>query len=339
MTEIIIDGSKGEGGGQILRSSLSLAALTGQTIEVHNIRAGRRKPGLLRQHLTSVKAAAKVCNAKVEGAELRSNKIRFEPGKIESGEYHFVIGSAGSTSLVCQTILPILIAADGESVVHFEGGTHNGMSPSLTFLQQSFFPVLASMGLQYQIDVKSLGFNPAGGGKWTLKVKGNPALKPFRLMEPPLPGQYKVTGILSSLPHKILEREYAQVIKTMCWNSVGYERITVEGLGPGNSLVLQANSQTHQSLFECIGEHGVRAESVAKRVCGLLKKFLASGAAVEPHLADQLLLPMLMVDGCEFVTMQLSEHTKTNIAVIKQLTGMNILCEHIKDDQYLIKME
>lgn len=338
MREIIIDGSQGEGGGQVLRTSLTLAALTGQTVEVHNIRAGRKKSGLLRQHLTCVKAAAQICQAKVDGAELRSDKIRFEPGQIQSGEYRFSVGSAGSTTLVCQTVLPLLLAAQGTSVVSFEGGTHNGLSPSLTFLEQSFLPILASMGVKYQVEVESLGFNPAGGGKWKLRIEGEPELKPFRLVGSPLPEQYRVTGIVSNLPVKILEREFAQVVKSLGWHNTPFEKLTPRTQGPGNYLILHAQAQTHTSIVEGTGSVGVRAENVAKRQAGKMKKFLASGAAVEEHLADQLLLPMLMVDGCEFITTELSLHSKTNMAVIRQLTNLQFACEHLENNRFHIKL-
>lgn len=339
MNEVIIDGAQGEGGGQVLRTSLTLAALTGQTIEVRNIRGGRKKPGLLRQHLTSVRAAAQICHAKVQGDQLRSDRIRFEPGQIQSGEYHFAIGTAGSTSLVCQTILPLLMVADGESVVHFEGGTHNGMSPSLTFLQQSFFPILAEMGVKYDIDVHQLGFFPAGGGKWTLHIVGNPVLKPFSLMAAPLPGKRRITGIVSNLSVKIIEREYAQVVKSLDWHDAILDRQTPRTQGPGNYLALHVFAQTHQSVVEGIGEQGVKAEHVAKRLSGKMKKFLASKAAVEEHLADQLLLMMLMVDGCEFITTELTLHSKTNMAVIEQLTNRQFACEHIENNRYLIQLK
>lgn len=339
MNTIIIDGAQGEGGGQVLRTSMTLAALTGQPIEIHNIRAGRKKPGLLRQHLTSVRAAAQISNGRLEGDELRSTKLRFEPGQIKAGRYHFVIGTAGSTTLVCQTILPLLMSADGESEVRFEGGTHNGMSPSLTFLQRSFLPILAQMGLRYQVKVHELGFNPAGGGKWTLKVQGNPTLKPFRLRHPPLPSQRHISGIVSNLPPSILEREFATVMNELDWYHATTNSRTPRTQGPGNYLGLHVTSNTHESIVEGTGEAGVQAEAVAKRLADKMQHFLDSGASVEEHLADQLLLPMLMVDGCEFITDKPSSHTLTNIAVIEQLTNVRIECRAINDSCYLLNVQ
>ena len=171
MSYLVIDGAQGEGGGQVLRTALTLSILTKQPIELINIRAKRNKPGLLRQHLTSVLAAKKICGAKTEGVELGASRIRFSPGEVQPGAYHFSISTAGSTVLVCQTILPVLMLADASSEVIFEGGTHNGMSPSLCFLEHSYLPVLKMMGVECKIDVSKLGFYPAGGGRWKLTIK------------------------------------------------------------------------------------------------------------------------------------------------------------------------
>lgn len=326
MEHIIIDGAQGEGGGQVLRTSLTLAVLYKKSIEIRNIRSGRKKPGLMRQHLTSVMAAAQVCGAQTHGVELGSTCIQFVPGEVKAGDYHFAIGTAGSTNLVCQTVLPMLLMAKGESTVTFEGGTHNGMSPSLTFLQHSFLPVLALMGQKCDVAVESLGFYPAGGGKWTLRVNPVDTLKPFCLTEPPNPGQRRVTGIVSNLSPSIVEREYAQVVKSLDWHGAPLDRQTPRTQGPGNTLILHAISNTHHSIVEVVGQNGLSAERVAKRAAGKMKVFLASNAAVEEQLADQLLILMLLAEGCEYTTTAPTAHTLTNIKVIEQLTGRRFNC-------------
>lgn len=171
MPYLVIDGAQGEGGGQVLRTALTLSILTQRPIEIVNIRAKRKKPGLLRQHLTSVLAAQAICEASTEGVELGSSRIRFSPGEVLPGDYRFAIGTAGSTVLVCQTILPVLALAKAGSKVEFEGGTHNGMSPSLCFLEQSYLPLLKLMGIDCKIVKSSLGFYPVGGGKWQIEIK------------------------------------------------------------------------------------------------------------------------------------------------------------------------
>ena len=174
---IEIDGSEGEGGGQILRSSLSLAICTQQPFRITNIRANREKPGLMRQHLTAVKAAAEICDAEVDGAELGSRALTFRPGGCAAGDYSFAIGTAGSCTLVFQTVLPALLTASGESRVRITGGTHNRASPPFDFLARSFLPLLSRMGANVQLDLTSYGFFPRGGGEIRARISPAPRLR------------------------------------------------------------------------------------------------------------------------------------------------------------------
>jgi len=166
--EIIIDGSEGEGGGQVLRTSLSLSAITGKPVRIENVRGKRKKPGLFRQHLTAFKAAAEICDATMEGAELGSPEIAFNPGEIKGGDYDFSIGSAGATNLVAQTILPILAHAPTESTIKITGGTHNHWAPTFDFLDQAFLPQFRKMGGRASLELGAYGFYPAGGGSITM---------------------------------------------------------------------------------------------------------------------------------------------------------------------------
>lgn len=331
-----IDGSQGEGGGQILRTAITLAVLTQQNIELVNIRSGRKKPGLLRQHLTAVLAAQQICHGTTEGAELGSTRLRFSPGKVTAGNYHFAIGSAGSTVLVCQTILPILALADGPSTITFEGGTHNGMSPSLSFLQQAYLPILEAMGVECQVDITRLGFYPAGGGKWQLTIAPATKLQPFDLTAnggafAKQPDNCKVTALISNLPVNIAEREVITVKKRLNWFDAKQHIEQLDGPGPGNSVILTIATDDYHNVFEVVGEHRVTAERVAKKACGQLNKFVYSEAAVEAHLADQLLLWMVLAGKGRFTTTKPSPHTLTNIAVIDQMTGMKIHCEQLTE--------
>jgi RNA 3'-terminal phosphate cyclase (ATP) len=176
---IRIDGSFGEGGGQILRSSLSLSLVTGKPFRIENIRANREKPGVLRQHLTAVQAAAEVGSAEVEGASLGSKALTFVPGKIRSGEFRFAIGTAGSGTLVLQTILPALITAAGPSRIEIEGGTHNPAAPPFDFLQRSFIPLIERMGPKVKLELQRYGFYPAGGGRFVVEITPCEVLKPI----------------------------------------------------------------------------------------------------------------------------------------------------------------
>lgn len=334
MTFLVIDGAQGEGGGQVLRTALSLSVLTQTPIELINIRAKRRKPGLLRQHLTSVRAAAEICDAKIDSVEMGATSLRFSPGKVRPGDYRFSIGTAGSTVLVCQTILPILGLADGPSIVTFEGGTHNGMSPSLSFLEQSFLPLLKQMGITTEIDKRSLGFYPAGGGHWQMAITPTAKLKSLELLESVseaanIADNCQVHALVSRLPVSIGEREVAKVQAVLGWQQSPATVEDVETRGPGNSLQLIINSQTHTSLFEMVGEHGVTAERVAKRCAGRVQTFLSAGAAVEEHLADQLLLPLALAGSGAFTTTQPSLHCETNIDVIQQFIDIDIKVQQL----------
>jgi RNA 3'-terminal phosphate cyclase (ATP) len=180
---VIIDGSEGEGGGQVLRSSLSLSMITGRPFKIKNIRSGRKKPGLMRQHLTCVKAAAEICNAKINSAELGSQELFFIPGEVKAGRYHFPIGTAGSTNLVAQTVIPALMLGDAPSKILLEGGTHNVHAPTFDFLQHSFLPILKKMGVEVKANLHSHGFYPAGGGKVEFEIQPVQKLKALELLE------------------------------------------------------------------------------------------------------------------------------------------------------------
>ena len=344
MKYMIIDGSQGEGGGQVLRTALTLSILTQQNIELINIRAGRKKTGLLRQHLTCVLAAQEICEATTEGVELGSTRIRFSPGKVKAGNFHYAIGTAGSTVLVCQTILPVLALAKGSSTITFEGGTHNGMSPSLSFLEQSFLPVLKSMGVNCEVQTSALGFYPAGGGKWQIRIEPAKVFKPIHLTEAGSNfAQYSencsLNALVSLLPISIGQREVATAKKILDWQDASSQVQEVVTPGPGNSFQLSINSKTHSSVFEVVGELGVSAERVAKRAAGRVNKYIYAQAAVEEHLADQLLLLIALAGGGSFTTTKPSLHTTTNVDVIKQLLGKEILLKQLTDTLWSVSLE
>ncbi|MBF7073548.1 RNA 3'-terminal phosphate cyclase [Glaciecola sp. MH2013] len=336
MDYMIIDGAQGEGGGQVLRTALTLSMFTQQNIELVNIRAGRKKPGLLRQHLTSVLAAQEVSDAITEGVELGATRIRFSPRTVKPGNYRFAIGSAGSTTLVCQTILPVLSLAKESSTVVFEGGTHNGMSPSLSFFEQSYLPLIKGMGVNCRVSTSKLGFYPAGGGKWQLNVKPSVTLKPFFLSDSG--GDFandidncSLDALVSLLPVSIGQREIATAQKLLGWQNALNQVHQIDSPGPGNSFQLSIQSQTHRSIFEVVGEHGLSSEKVAKRAVGRVNKFIHAKAAVEEYLADQLLILIAIAGSGSFTTTKPSLHTTTNIAVIKQILGCNIEITQVND--------
>lgn len=344
MEYLIIDGAQGEGGGQVLRSALTLSMLTQTPIEIKNIRANRQKPGLMRQHLTSVMAAQQICDATLDGAELGSTGIRFAPNQVKAGNYHFAIGSAGSTVLVCQTILLALGMADGPSKVSFEGGTHNGMSPSLCFFTEAFLPLLKRAGIACKVEVTSLGFYPAGGGKWQIHIEPTSQVNKLDLFDGEtlhcdIEANSALKAIVSGLQSKIGEREILAARKSLSWGTAKAMVEQVKTPGPGNSFQIHVNAKTHTNVFEVTGEVGVSAENIGKRCAGRVKKWQQSGAIVEEHLADQLLLLMAAAGGGRFTTTAPSAHTLTNIDVIRHITGLSITVQPQSDTLWIVSLE
>ena len=235
MAMIEIDGSEGEGGGQIVRSSLALSLLTGKPFRITNVRAGRKKPGLMRQHLTAVNAAAEVGNAQVDGANIGSREIVFQPGTIRHGEYEFRIATAGSVTLVLQTVLPALMVGETASKITLSGGTHNMMAPPFDFLARSFVPQLEKFGPQVRLQLNAWGFYPAGGGQFVANINPVQSFRPLNLTERGELVTKRVRAVVSALPRKIAERETARVVRKLQWHDAEIEHVEVENpVGPGN---------------------------------------------------------------------------------------------------------
>jgi RNA 3'-terminal phosphate cyclase len=213
---IVLDGSQGEGGGQILRSALALSLCTGAPFRIDNIRAGRPRPGLMRQHLTAVQAATQVGNAETTGAAVGSRSLTFRPGKLRAGDYTFSVGTAGSATLVLQTVLPALVTADGPSRLVIEGGTHNPASPPFDFLDRTFLPLLARMGPRVCAKLERPGFYPAGGGRISVSIEPAPLI-PLVLERRGEIRACRARAIVANLPRLIAERELACLAKRLDW--------------------------------------------------------------------------------------------------------------------------
>lgn len=325
MTLIQIDGSRGEGGGQVLRTSLALSVIEGKPFRMENIRAGRSKPGLLRQHLTAVNAAAEISGASVEGATLGSTSLTFVPGPVRSGEYRFSIGTAGSTMLVLQTLLLPLVLAPGESTVTIEGGTHNPTSPPFDFVERSYLPLLHRMGAEVGMEMLRPGFYPAGGG--VVRVTITPARRLGRL---DLQERGEIVGklvraVVANLPWTIAEREAQTAGEELGWEPEHLQAHTLSGsAGPGNAVSVFVEGEHVTNVFTAFGERGVRAEAVAHEAVKQARRYLNSGAAVDEHLADQLLLPLAVGEGGSFTSTPLSSHATTNIDVIRRFVDTAI---------------
>ena len=336
---ILIDGSQGEGGGQILRSALTLSLLTRKSFRIENIRAGRKKPGLLRQHLTAVEAATRISKAEVAGVEIGSRELSFTPGEILPGEYHFAIGTAGSATLVLQTILLPLATASASSHLILEGGTHNPYAPPFDFLQKAFLPLINRMGPEVTVKLERAGFYPAGGGKLAVSIKPVAKLSPLALMEKGELIGKTARAIICNLPLHIAERELHVIAGKM---SIAAERLHVEeikeGPGVGNVVIIELVYENLTEVFTGFGEANIRAEAVAAKAVKEAQEYLAVGAPVGVHLADQLLLPLAYAGEGAFVTLPLTRHAETNIAIIQQFFAVDIVEEKLSGKRRLVKV-
>jgi RNA 3'-terminal phosphate cyclase (ATP) len=311
-----LDGSRGEGGGQILRTALSLSMITGRPFRIERIRAGRQKPGLLRQHLTAVRAAAEICAAEVSGGELGSLALSFRPGRIRGGDYRFAIGTAGSSTLVLQTLLPALWFADAPSRVFVSGGTHNPAAPPADFLIHAWLPILRRMGAEMEIEVLRHGFHPAGGGEIRVDVRPVAEWHELNLDERGDFREARATGIVAGLKADIALRELERVAAQL--GTIEREmRVLPANQGPGNALLISMKYDEVTEVFAGFGERGVSAESVADRAARAARLFHQGRAAVGEHLADQLLLPLALAGRGRFTASVLSSHSRTNIEVIE----------------------
>ena len=321
---ITIDGAYGEGGGQILRTSLALSLVTGKPFSIRNIRAGRKKPGLMRQHLTAVNAAAEIGQAAITGNSIGSRSFTFEPVRIKPGNYHFAIGSAGSCTLVFQTILPALLTAGEPSEIILEGGTHNPFAPPFDFLEKAFLGIINRMGPTVDARLEKPGFYPAGGGRFKVSITPD-SLKPHEIIERGNTISKKARAYVANLPVSIANRELNVIHEKLGWDRKLFKAVEVENAqGPGNILTVEIESDNVTEVFTGFGEKGVSAEKVANRTAGTVKKYLNANVPVGRYLADQLLIPMALAGGGKFRTLAPTRHTMTNVDIIKKFLDAEI---------------
>lgn len=301
---ITIDGSIGEGGGQILRTALSLSAITKTNIALGKIRAGREKPGLRRQHLTCVRAVAEICGANVSGDEIGSQELVFAPGKIKAGNYRFDVGTAGSVTLVAQTTIPVLLMADGVSTVTITGGTHVLFAPIWEFFESCYLPELRRMGAKIEAKLGSYGFSPAAGGVVELRVwpfDSNRKLESYELTDLGVYRGGSVIGVVSAIPKSIAEAEVGIVLRQFPKLDLVPEVRTIDSFGPGNYCYAKLDYERASVVFSSVGAFDKSRKTVGNEVVQGVREFLKSGKACEKHLADQLLVPLVALTGrhCE----------------------------------------
>jgi RNA 3'-terminal phosphate cyclase (ATP) len=322
---LTIDGSMGEGGGQILRSSIALAIITGTPITIESIRAKRDKPGLRKQHLTAVLAAAEICGARVEGAHVGSRKLVFAPGKLAPGDHHFDIGTAGSTTLVTQTVLPPLMLADAPSRLLLAGGTHNIHAPPFDYLERVFVPLVNRMGPRIQLQFERFGFCPAGGGRIRVQIEPADKLTPISVMERGATVRREARAIVAGLSPGIANRELTLIKNRLDLSDDELlARDLGQGYGPGNVVMIEITSERVTEIFTGFGERGVPAETVAAAAADEAREYEAADIPIGPHLADQLILPLALARGGSIVTMPLTLHTTTNISVVQMFLSVSV---------------
>jgi RNA 3'-terminal phosphate cyclase (ATP) len=322
---IKIDGSEGEGGGQVLRTALALSLATSQPFQIEKIRAARQRPGLMRQHLTAVQAATAVGGARVEGDAIGSQSLTFDPQAVRGGAYTFSVGTAGSATLVMQTVLTPLLLADGPSTLTLEGGTHNPWAPPFEFLDRVFLPPLRRMGPRVSLTLERHGFYPAGGGRFTVSITPVKALEPVDILERGEMVERRVRGLVANLPRHIADREVKTALHLLNWSSeAGTTEIIDGAAGPGNIVFVEMHGEHASEICTGFGESGVAAEAVANRAAHEARRYLAAGVPVGCHLADQLVPLFALAGGGAFRTVGLSRHARTNAEIVTRFLKAGI---------------
>jgi len=334
---ILIDGSEGEGGGQVLRTALALSIVTGKAFRIENIRANRSRPGVMRQHATAVEAACAIGGAECEELAVGASALTFRPGKLRPGEHHFAVGTAGSTSLVLQTVLPPLMLADTPSRLVLEGGTHNIHAPPFDFVERVFLPLIGRMGPRVSARLVRPGFYPAGGGRIEVEIEPSSRLERLDLTERGGLRRVEARALVAALPGEIAVRELAAAGAVLGWpeESLRIEQLP-QAYGPGNILLLEAEFDHVTEMASGFGQLGVPAQVVGEKAAKRMAGYLASAAVAGPHLADQLLLPMALAGGGRFTTVKPSRHALTGADLIPRFLDVAIAFEERPEGTHLV---
>lgn len=317
MTRIIeIDGSAGEGGGQVVRGALALSLGTGSAFRIENIRARRDKPGLRPQHVTAIRLAAEIGNASVEGDAVGSRALVFRPDTARPGSYECEVDTAGSTALVLQAVLPAIAGLDGESRLVLRGGTHTRNAPSLDFVMRTLAPRFEAMGTAVDVDPIRPGFEPAGGGEVHVTVKPKGRLGRYEALRAGRSRVASARALVAGLQESIGDREVRLIGEVL---SVPADRLLVEarGGGPGNAVSIDVETSAGIEVFTALGRIGLPAERVARNAIREARTFSRAGVPIGGHLADQLLVPMALGAGGVFDTVLPTSHATTQARLIE----------------------
>jgi RNA 3'-terminal phosphate cyclase (ATP) len=336
---IVIDGSEGEGGGQVLRTALALSLVTGKPFRIEKIRANRSRTGVMRQHVTAVEAACAIGGTECEELAVGASELGFTPGSVVPGEHRFAVGTAGSTSLVLQTVLPPLMLADAPSRLVLEGGTHNIYAPPFDFIDRVFLPILNRMGPRISARLVRPGFYPAGGGRIEVEIEPSRSLSRLDLLERGELRSVEARALVAALPGEIAVRELEAVAKVLGWPQ---EVLRIEQLaersGPGNIVMLEAVFDHATEMMSGFGKLGVPAQTVGTQAAKRMAGYLASKAVAGPYLADQLLLPFALAGGGSFTTVKPSQHSRTAAEVIARFLNVEVRFEERKSGDHLVSL-
>jgi RNA 3'-terminal phosphate cyclase (ATP) len=328
---ILIDGAIGEGGGQVLRTSLALSVLLLKPFEMINIRANRPNPGIQPQHLKAIESSALISDAVVEGAYLKSNRIRFYPSRIKFGNFKFDIGTAGSTSLVLQTLYLPLSFSDGTSTLVIIGGTHVAWSPTFDYIKNCWVYFMERIGLKIKVEMKKAGFYPHGGGEIKAVISPTQGIKPIKLVERGKLSKIQIYSAHTNLTDEVAQRQAKAAEKVL--KKYGDVEVIVDELKSHSKNTTIAITGVFENTVCCytnLGERGKRAEIVAEEACEKFIRFISSGAVIDEHMADQILLPLSIADGVsEFTTPRITNHLLTNIETIKKFLEVDFEIEEL----------
>lgn len=336
---ITIDGADGEGGGQMVRNACALSLVTGEPFRIGNIRAKRPKPGLMRQHVTAVEAACAISGSHCSGLFVGASDLEFRPGRVVPGEYRFAIGTAGSTGLVLQTVLMPLAMADAPSRLVLEGGTHAMSAPPFDFLERCFLPVINRMGPTVTARIVRHGFFPRGGGRIEVDITPAP-LRPVDGLTRGEPLGVAGTVVFAGLPPEIAERMLSKArLDLPDWPEDAFAvRELPADQGPGVILMLEARYAGTVEVVSGFGRLGVSAESIASTAAARMTGFANTSAFAGPHLADQLVLPLVLAGGGCFTTVKPSQHTLTAMDIARRFTGRRISLDRQAGGAFLLSV-
>jgi RNA 3'-terminal phosphate cyclase (ATP) len=348
METIIIDGSYGEGGGQIVRTSIALSALSGKTVKIVNIRAKRRNPGLQHQHLSAVRAIAEIATAEVNGAKLGSTELTFSPGKLRSGTFKLDVGTAGSVTLIAQALLPILPFLPGPTTIEMRGGTDVPWSPTSDYFAHVVKNIAEKIGLRFSFEVLRRGYYPRGGGVVRLSIEDPPgSIEPFKLLERGEIKKVEIWSVAHNLPRHVAERQANAASNAIVKRMRGIdiiERIEDDSSGekpldPGSSVAVIAHAEHSILGADSLGERGKRAEVVGTEAAEKLLEDISTGKALDRHMSDMMIpLAAIAGRGSELGGSMLTEHAITNAKVVESILGVRMLIDGSKGKPFTLKV-